>query len=110
MQSMQEAFDIQLLDTAWVDLDNIADYHLHEVGVLSAQKITDKILASLERLKTFPLSCPLVPYRTLAEQGYRMLVCGKYVCIYKLVGKIVYVYHIAAASSDYPALFDERGT
>ena len=88
MQSMQEAFDVQLLDTARVDLDNIADYHLYEVGVLSAQKITDKILA---------------------EQGYRMLVCGKYVCIYKLVGKIVYVYHIVAASSDYPALFYERG-
>ena len=98
---------VNLLAPAWLDLDAIGDYHLLTVGPDSARKITDKILNDLNRLEDFPLSCPLVPYRELADQGYRMLVCGKYVCIYKLIGNHVFVYHIVAAATNYPALFDD---
>ncbi|MCL2604046.1 MAG: type II toxin-antitoxin system RelE/ParE family toxin [Defluviitaleaceae bacterium] len=98
-------YKIELLAPAWDDLDAIADYHMEEVGPESARKITNKILSELERLKIFPLSCPLVPYQELAEQGYRMLVCGRYVCIYKLHGNNVYVYHIVASTINYPAMF-----
>jgi len=100
-----DEYDVELLYAAWLDLDAISDYYLLEVGPDSARKITDKILTALERLESFPLSCPLVPYRELAERGYRMLVCGKYICIYKFDGKKVYVHHIVAAATDYPALF-----
>ena len=98
-------YAVELLNPAWVDLDAIANYHLHEVGVESARKITDKILTALERLESFPLSCPPVPYKELAERGFRMLICGKYVCIYKTQGNMVYVHHIVAAATNYPALF-----
>ena len=98
-------YRVELLKPAWFDLDAIADYHLYEVGPDSAKKITDKILDALERLESFPLSCPLAPYKELADKGFRMLVCGKYVCIYELVNKIVYVHHIVAAATNYPALF-----
>ena len=100
-----EEYDVELLNPAWLDLDAISDYHLLEVGPDSARKITDKILAALERLESFPLSCPLVPYRELADKGYRMLVCGKYVCIYTFDGKKAYIHHIVAAATNYPALF-----
>ena len=99
-------YHVKLLNPAWLDLDAISDYHLHEVGSDSARRITDKILSALERLESFPLSCPLVPYDELAEKGYRMLVCGKYVCIYTLVDETVYVHHIVAAAANYPALFE----
>lgn len=99
-------YKVELLSPAWLDLDAIADYHLLTVGFDSARKITDKILTDMERLETFPLACPLVPYTELAEQGYRLLVCGKYICIYRLIGNIVYIYHIVAAATNYPALFD----
>jgi len=98
-------YKVDLLSAAWIDLDSIADYHLLEVGPDSARNITNKILGSLKRLETFPLSCPLVPYKELAELGYRMLICGKYVCIYKIHGNFVYVHHIVAAATNYPALF-----
>ena len=98
-------YRVELLSPAWDDLDAIADYHMLEIGAESAKKITDKILLALERLRTFPLSCPLAPYKELAKQDYRILICGKYVCIYKVIGDNVYVYHIAAAASNYPALF-----
>jgi len=100
-----DEYDVVLLTPAWLDLDDISNFHLLEVGPDSARKITDRILNALERLKTFPLSCPLVPYRELAERGYRMLVCGKYICIYKFDGNKVYVHHIVAAAVNYPALF-----
>jgi len=100
-----DEYEVMLLSPAWSDLDVISDFHLLEVGPNSARKITDKILAALERLKTFPLSCSLVPYAELAEKGFRMLVCGKYVCIYKFDGRIVHVHHIVAAATNYPALF-----
>ena len=98
-------YKVELLNPAWIDLDTISDYHLFEVGPDSARKITDKILTALEQLETFPLSCPLVPYKELAERGFRILVCGKYVCVYKLQGNMVYVHHIVAAATNYPALF-----
>ena len=100
-----DEYEVELLNPAWLDLDAISDYHLREVGPNSARKITDKILTALERLKSFPLSCPLIPYRELAEKGYRMLVCDKYVCIYKFDGKMVHVHHIVVAATNYPALF-----
>jgi len=99
-------YNVELLATAWLELDAISDYHLYEVGPDSARKITDKILNALKRLESFPLSCPSAPYKELADQGFRALVCGKYVCIYRVHGKIVYVYHIAASASNYPALFN----
>ena len=98
-------YQVELLGPAWLDLDAISDFHLSEVGPASARKITDKILNALERLESFPLSCPLVPYNELAEKGYRMLVCGKYVCIYNMIGNTVYVHHIVVAATNYPALF-----
>jgi len=98
-------YRVELLNPAWLDLDSIADYHLFAVGASSARKITDKILNALEQLRSFPLSCPLVPYKELADQGYRMLTCGQYLCIYKLNGSVVRVHHIVAAATNYPSLF-----
>jgi len=100
-----DEYPVELLNPAWLDLDAISDYHLLEVGPDSARKITDKIITALERLESFPLSCPLAPYRELADKGYRILVCCKYVCIYKFDGTKVLVYHIVAAATNYPALF-----
>lgn len=99
-------YKVEILSPAWLELDVISDYHLYTVGIDSARKITDKILTDIERLETFPLSCPLAPYKELADQGYRLLVCGKYVCIYMLIGNVVYIYHIVAAATNYPALFE----
>lgn len=98
-------YKVKLLNPAWDELNAIADYHLLTVGINSAKNITDRILLALERLELFPLSCPLAPHKELAEQGYRILVCGKYICIYKLIGDTIFVYHITAAAVNYPELF-----
>ncbi len=95
---------IEILAPAWRELDEVASYHLLMVGKISAKKITDKILGALERLEEFPLSCPYVPDTELRNQGYRMLICDKYVCIYRLLGDTAYVYHIAHGATEYGKL------
>nr|WP_319489318.1 type II toxin-antitoxin system RelE/ParE family toxin [uncultured Caproiciproducens sp.] len=95
---------IEILAPAWRELDEIASYHLLVVGKISAKKITDRILGALERLEEFPLSCPYIPDAELKSQEYRMLVCDKYVCIYRVIGDIVYVYHIAHGATEYGKL------
>ena len=98
-------FRLEILSPAWKELDEIASYHFLVVGPASARRVTDKILDALSRLQEFPLSCPYAPDAELRDADYRMLVCGKYVCIYRLIGEVIYVYHIANRASDYSKLF-----
>ena len=98
-------YRLELLAPAWRELNEIASYHLMVVGPSSAKKITDKILDALAKLEDFPLSCPYAPDAELEHGDYRMLVCGKYVCLYRLIGEAVYVYHIAAGATEYSKLF-----
>ncbi|MDI6601040.1 MAG: type II toxin-antitoxin system RelE/ParE family toxin [Thermoanaerobacteraceae bacterium] len=103
-----QKYSVEILPPAWIELDEIAEYHLHTVGINSAKKVTDNIISALERLKQYPLSCPYVPDEELRMQEYRMLVCDKYVCFYKLIGNTVYVYHIVHGSKEYSALFKTK--
>ena len=88
-------YKVELLPAAWTELDEIADLHLQLVGPSSAQKITDKILNSLKNLEDNPYMGSVPKYSLLAEQGFRVLVSGKYLCFYKVGTDIVEVYHIA---------------
>ena len=96
---------VEFLDAAWRDIERIADYHLENVGAASAQRITDKILDSLENLAEFPLMGPHHPDSELTMLGYRRLVLAKtYVAVYRVIGNVVYVYHIVNGTTDYPKL------
>lgn len=46
----------------------------------------------------------LHPDSFLAEREYRKIICGNYVCIYKVIGTTVYVYRIVDGRTDYPKL------
>lgn len=96
---------VEMLPSAWQDLNSIAEFHLTMVGAASAQKITDHILDVLEKLEDFPLMGALHPDEVLARMEYRKVLCGDYICIYKLIGEAVYVYRIVHGATDYPKLF-----
>ena len=100
-----QRFKVELLPEAWAELDRIADIHLNLVGPNSAQKITDNILNSLKYLEDNPYMGAESKYPLLAEQGFRILVCGNYLCFYKVGADVVEVYHIADGRRDYPKLF-----
>lgn len=99
-------YKIEFLDSAWKDLDEIADIHLNLVGVDSARRITDKILDTIELLESNPYLGTVPRYQNIAEQGYRVLICEKYLCFYKVGADVIEIYHIADGRRDYPALFE----
>ena len=101
-------YHVEILPSAWQDLDRIAEYHLRMVGAASAEKITSRILDVLEKLEAFPLMGALHPDACLARMEYRKVLCGDYVCVYRLIGQTVFVYRIVHGATDYPKLFMEK--
>ena len=102
---MQTSYKVEILPAAWEDLKKIEDYYLLQFDASAAIKVTDHILKSLERLESFPDSGSLLPDKWLNEQGYRMVICQRYVSIYRVIGQTVYIYHIADTQTDYTKLF-----
>ena len=94
-----------LLEPAQRELEEIAQLHRNLVGPNSARKITNKIFDALSRLDLFPLSGSLPATKRCSGMGYRYVVAGKYICVYRVLGDTVYVYHIAHGASNYPLLF-----
>ena len=99
------AFRVEILPTAWEDLKRIEDWYAVQFGVESALKVSDSILDAIERLEMYPNSGSLTPDTWLNQQGYRMVICHKHVAIYRQVGEVVYVYHIADTQTEYTKLF-----
>ena len=99
-------YNIKILPSAWEDLKSIEDYYLLEFDVKTALKVSDHILDTISRLEDNPESGSLTPDDILNEKGYRMVICEKQVAIYKVIGKDVFIYHIADTRSDYTKLFD----
>lgn len=100
--------EVLLLEPAQRELEEIARLHRTLVGENSARAITDLILDTLARLETFPMSGHMLRDRELRSLGYRYVIAGKYVCIYRIFAETVYVYHIAHGASNYPALLKKN--
>ncbi len=98
-------YNVELLPSAWEDLKQIEDYYCLEFGVESSLKVSDAILDSVERLGEFQDSGSKTPDPWLNAQGYRMVVCGKFVSIYRKVENTVFIYHIANTQTEYTKLF-----
>lgn len=96
---------VEILTPALNDIDRIADYHLLAVSPVSAEKITDKLLDSIGKLGAYPMLGAVHPDPVLQEKGYRKLVCGEYICVYRLIDDTIYVYRVVHGTTDYPKLF-----
>ena len=97
-------YKVEILLAAWQDIDKISDFHLRMVGAASAEKITNKILDTLDKLADFPYMGAQHPDPFLAKYEFRKVLCGDYVCVYKVIDSYVYVYRIVNGKTDYPAL------
>lgn len=98
-------YKVEILPVAWEDLKRIEDWYIVQFDVKTALKVSDHILDAIERLETFPDSGSLTPDEWLNQHGYRMVICEKHVAIYKQIGTVVYIYHIADTRTDYTKLF-----
>ncbi len=100
-------YELKLLAPAWAELEAIADRHLKMVGPSSAKKITDSILDSLDNLKFNPFLGKEFRNKIYAANGYRKLICGNYLCFYRIIDSTVYVYHIVDGRIDYPKILED---
>jgi plasmid stabilization system protein ParE len=96
-----------ILTPAQRELEEMANVYFELVGPQSARNITNRIYDALERLRDFPHIGVVLRNKVLQEIGYRMLICDKYICIYRIIGDTIYVYHIVDGRSNYPRLFSD---
>ena len=99
---------IEFLPSAWREIDEISSYYLNKVGPKSTKKIFYRILKSIPKLEIFPLSCPLINDEELRQEGYRIIICDNYIFIYRLINKVVYIYHIANKRTNYKNLIQKN--
>lgn len=99
------AYRVEILPTAWEDLKYMEDWYLVQFDVKTALEASEHILDVIERLEKFPESGSLTPDDWLNQQGYGMVICKKHVAIYKLIGMVIYIYHIVDTQTNYTKLF-----
>jgi plasmid stabilization system protein ParE len=95
---------VEILRAAWQDMDKISDFYIRMVGKASAQRMMAAILETIRKLGDFPYMGAQHPDPELARLEYRKVICGDYVCVYKVVEKTVYVYRVVNGKTDYPKL------
>ena len=99
---------VQILPSAWEGLARIKYSVRAEFGEDVAQRVTDQILNSLERLEQFPDSGSMTPDPWLNNMGFRMVISDKRnVSIFRRVGEDIFVYIIADTRTEYTKVFTE---
>lgn len=99
-------YKIIYLQAAKNDLYSIGDYYKAEFGKESARKVVKSIQDVIKRLSMFPGSGSLTPDPELNDQGYRMVVSGRYVAVFRVIENHIYIYHIFDTQMDYTKLFE----
>jgi len=97
--------EIQILQPAQQEIMEIVAVHVELAGKQSAQKLMHKLYKAFGQLAIFPLSGALSTDKELCIAGYRMLVIGQYLCIYRVIEDVVYIYHIVHGTMNYPKLW-----
>lgn len=99
-------YKVEILPTAWEDLKRIEDWYVLRFNTETAADVIESILCVIEKLEMFPEIGALTPDSCLDKYGYRMLICGRHIGIYRMVNDKVYIYHIADSRTDYAKLFE----
>lgn len=94
-------YKVEILPSAWEDLQTIEDYYLIQFDAETALRVSDNILDVIQRLEDFPDSGSRTPDDWLNEQGYRMVICKKHVTIYRVIDMSVYIYTLEYSDGIY---------
>ena len=101
---MPNKYTVDILPKAIEDLNGIYSYYF-EVSLERevAEKITREIEAAILGLEDFPKANPVSRDKRLAKRGYRNLIVGNYISLYKIdeKAKLVTVAYIFHGMTDY---------
>lgn len=91
-----------LSPNATKELAEIKNYIRKELkNPTAANRIVGKITKSLRILEHYPEAGPAIGSITGEDTDIRMLVCDKYIALYRIMGNTVYVARIINAKQDY---------
>ncbi|MBR6924831.1 type II toxin-antitoxin system RelE/ParE family toxin [Ruminococcus sp. HUN007] len=99
-----DKYTINIRPEVWAEIENISEKHLNLVGPASAKKITDKLLDDIEKLAYHPYLGKECDELILIPNHYRRLISGMYLCIYRIIGNTIYIYHIVDGRTNYTRL------
>ena len=103
-----QKFKVIYLDDAKAALRSIYKKHLALVGVNSASNITEKIQDKVELLTDSPFMGSVPKQKALAALELRKLVCGVYICFYRVNGDVVEIVDIVDGRTNYIKRFISR--
>lgn len=92
---------IKWLFQAETEYHDLVHYYRTKVGTQSARRFSRKILDAVALLADFPEMGVLREDLLLGKYGFRALFIDRYVCIYRIDGDMVFIYHIVDARTDY---------
>ncbi|MGI6221909.1 MAG: type II toxin-antitoxin system RelE/ParE family toxin [Coriobacteriales bacterium] len=99
------AYSCKILETARLELENIARYLVVDAGSpKAAGDFLDEFDRLVEDLAVHPLRFALSRMPELAAQGYRCALVGSYAILFKVVEDVVYIAHIFHQRQDYAQL------
>lgn len=92
---------VEWLYEAQCEFRDLLIYYKTKVGEPYARKFSDKILTQIQQLAFFPEIGVLKKDTLMGKYGFRALFIDQYVCIYKIEGDSVLVYHLTDARKNY---------
>ena len=92
---------VEWLYEAQAEYRELLNYYKNRISPASARKFSERILSTVKLLEQFPEMGVLKEGRLLGKYGFRALFIDKYVCIYRIDGQMVYIYHLADARTNY---------
>lgn len=101
-------FKVEVLEQAQIEIEEIISVYVKLSGTRSARRLVNKLYDAFSRLAAFPLSGPQLQDKELQLAGYRLIVVGEYLCIYRVMETTIYIYHVVHGSTNYPQLFKEN--
>ena len=94
IRNTMSKYKVRLLPRAFRDLDNIFEYIANEkLSPDAAKRQTNRIKEAIRSLSSFPESHQERQEGRYADQGYRQLLIGNYMAVFRIdeVRKIVYI-------------------
>ncbi|GBF10618.1 type II toxin-antitoxin system RelE/ParE family toxin [Tepidibacillus infernus] len=102
-----ESYKVELLPSAYSDLDEIFDYIMID-NPQAAANMLETIIDSLRRLENYPHSGKLLHERSLIKFNFRMIIVDPYIVFYRLIDNKILVYRILHGARNYSQILKNQ--
>lgn len=92
---------IEWLYEAQCEFRDFLLFYRTQVGPKYARRFTELVVSNIGQLSQFPELGVLRKDTLPGKYGFRTLFIDKYVCIYRVEGDTVYIYHLADGRRNY---------